>query len=275
MRWISKAGLAGLFLACGVIAASAQDVTGELSEDDILIAEEFAVNNTWFVLYHELGHMLIDQLGIPVLGREEDAVDNIATYALLELGTDQADQALLDATYGWVLSDSLVDEFANDDFYDEHSLDLQRAYSITCLIVGNDPQGFADAADYMEMAPERQESCANDYAQVSSSIGALLSPYAGTGADISVVYDDGGADYGWAEESLRTSGILETTAEDIASHFALPNPITIHATTCGEENAFYDPDAREVSICYELVDSYFVMIADDMLSGDGADDDAG
>ena len=252
-------------LAVGLTSANAQ----ELTEDEILSADEFAVNNTWFVLYHELGHMLIHQLGIPVLGKEEDAVDNIATYSLLAQESDAADLALTDAIYGWVLADSQVEEFETSDFYDEHSLDLQRAYAITCLMVGSDPEGFADAANYMEIDADRQETCADDFAQVHESLGALLGPYVGSNQQIAVVYDTGGETYGWAEEALRQSGVLEAAAADFSNSFALPRPITIRATECGEPNAWYDPETEEVSVCYELVDMYFSMIAEDMLSGDG------
>jgi Zn-dependent peptidase ImmA (M78 family) len=35
------------------------------------------------VFLHELGHALLDVLQIPILGREEDASDQLATYMLL------------------------------------------------------------------------------------------------------------------------------------------------------------------------------------------------
>ena len=265
-----------LFFAAACLAASLGGAQAQqLTQDQILSADEFAVNNTWFVLYHELGHMLIHQLGIPVLGKEEDAVDNIATYSLLAQMSPEADQALTDSIYGWELSDLQVEEFETSDFYDEHSLDLQRAYAITCLLVGSDPEGFAEAANYMEMDEDRQASCANDFAQVNDSLGALLGPFIGTDQPISVVYEDGGETYNWAEEALRQSGIMEAAAADISSSFALPRPITIRATQCGEPNAFYDPETEEVSVCYELVDMYFSMIAEDMLSSEIEDADQG
>ena len=253
-----------IFLTAGLTCVSAEDLTREQAQ----FANDFALNNVWFVLYHELGHMLVDQLELPVLGREEDAADNIAAYALLARETEEADQALIDASYGWMLSDRKTDTFVMSDFYDEHSLDLQRAFSITCLMVGNDRKKFKQSANDMGMDQARQRSCANDYAQVEQSLVALLRPYLGEKERISVVYEDGGDDFSWAERILRRSKILEETAEDIDTSFALPKPITIRATTCGEANAFYDEDTDEVLVCYELVDDYFNMLANDMLSDD-------
>ena len=38
---------------------------------------EFVIGNTLFVLTHELGHGLINEFNMPVLGREEDAADSL------------------------------------------------------------------------------------------------------------------------------------------------------------------------------------------------------
>jgi hypothetical protein len=49
---------------------------------------EFVTGNMLFVGFHELGHAVIQELGLPVLGRQEDAADSFATLALLKLGTN-------------------------------------------------------------------------------------------------------------------------------------------------------------------------------------------
>jgi len=40
---------------------------------------EFVASNVIFATIHEVGHMLIAEMGLPVLGREEDAADAFAT----------------------------------------------------------------------------------------------------------------------------------------------------------------------------------------------------
>jgi hypothetical protein len=42
------------------------------------------------VLHHEIGHLLINELDLPVLGWEEDAADSLATLMLLWSGTQDA-----------------------------------------------------------------------------------------------------------------------------------------------------------------------------------------
>jgi len=47
---------------------------------------EFVAGNMLFVLNHELGHALVSEMGLPVLGKEEDAVDAFAVLAMLSVG---------------------------------------------------------------------------------------------------------------------------------------------------------------------------------------------
>src|SRR5262249_35976710 len=66
---------------------------------------EFVVGNMLFVAFHELGHTHVSELGLPVLGREEDAADSFATLALLKMGTTFSTQVLVQAARGWFLTD--------------------------------------------------------------------------------------------------------------------------------------------------------------------------
>jgi hypothetical protein len=44
---------------------------------------DFVVGNMPFVLMHEMAHVHVTEMGLPVLGREEDAADSFAIIALL------------------------------------------------------------------------------------------------------------------------------------------------------------------------------------------------
>src|SRR3954469_1446355 len=48
---------------------------------------EFIIGNTLFTLTHELGHAVISEFQLPVIGREEDAADALPTLALLHVGS--------------------------------------------------------------------------------------------------------------------------------------------------------------------------------------------
>src|SRR5215831_5955483 len=54
--------------------------------------QDAIVGPTIEVFLHEIGHATFDLLKVPILGREEDAADQIASYALLRLDKDLARQ---------------------------------------------------------------------------------------------------------------------------------------------------------------------------------------
>jgi Putative metallopeptidase len=125
---------------------------------------EFVSGNMLFVLLHELAHAAITEMGLPVLGRMEDAADTFAALRLIRIRSDFSHRVLIEAAKGWFLAD-LRDQRAGDKvpFYDEHGLNQQRAYQIVCLMVGSDEEKFKDLAKETKLPESRQESCASDY----------------------------------------------------------------------------------------------------------------
>jgi Putative metallopeptidase len=104
---------------------------------------EFVLGNTLFVMAHEMGHALINQMDMPVLGREEDAADSFAVVTALNMHSGFSERVLIEAGKGWVLSSKRDKKQGNAlAFYDEHGLDLQRAYNVVCMMVGSDPEKF-------------------------------------------------------------------------------------------------------------------------------------
>ena len=65
---------------------------------------EFIIGNTLFVLTHELGHGLINEFNMPVLGREEDAADSFAIVTALKMGPAFSEGVLIEAAKGQVFS---------------------------------------------------------------------------------------------------------------------------------------------------------------------------
>jgi hypothetical protein len=258
-------------IAAAALFAAAPTVAQELTEEQQALATEFAINNAMFIMQHEIGHLLVGELGLPVLGKEEDAADSLATLLLLQQGTEEGNQALIDAADGWYLTEmDRGDEFETSDFYDEHSLDIQRAYQVVCLSVGYDPESFSTLAAEYDMDADRQERCAFDYDSAANSWGGLLEPHykngeEGTGA-IEVVYEAGGDNYGDIEQMLRDIEFLEGAAASVADNYVLPRDLTFRGKLCDEENAWYSYDDAEVTFCYEMVALFFRLIEENMLA---------
>jgi hypothetical protein len=128
-----------------------------------------------FVFYHELGHALIDVLELPVTGREEDAVDQLATVVLLETWEGEDSELALLSSAEWF---GISSEDAELDMADEHALDEQRYYNLLCWTFGSDPDYFSDlTSDDWGLPEERAVRCPEEYAQMSAAWETLLAPH--------------------------------------------------------------------------------------------------
>src|SRR5262245_11971183 len=104
-----------------------------LSQQERQETVEFAVGNLFFSLFHELGHAAVTEMGLPVLGREEDAADSFATVSMLQMGTACSQRTLIQSAMGWFLSHERDRrQGVKLPFYGEHGLNRQRAYQIIC-----------------------------------------------------------------------------------------------------------------------------------------------
>jgi len=127
------------------------------------------------LFFHELGHCLIDVWDLPATGREEDAVDQLAMYILLD-GTPEGEGMVLSAaTYFAIISgDGDANELA---FWDEHSLDQQRFYDMLCLTYGSNPSKNKDLLGKNGLPAERAARCPAEFKRVDHSWQKLLAPY--------------------------------------------------------------------------------------------------
>lgn len=131
-------------------------------------------NATMFTFYHELGHALIDLYDLPITGREEDAVDQLATRILLE-GGEEGENAAIDGANSFLTeAEAELDDLA---FWDEHSLNDQRFYNILCWLYGKDPEGYQYLVDDETLPAGRAEQCPAEYQRMATSWDTLLSPY--------------------------------------------------------------------------------------------------
>jgi hypothetical protein len=218
---------------------------------------EFVSANLLFVVLHELGHAVITQMGLPVLGRIEDAADTFAVLMLLRMESDFSHRVLVDAAEGWFLA-ARRDQKTGQEvaFYSEHSLNEQRAYQIVCIMVGSDSDRFADLATETRLPADRQATCLGDYSNAAFSWDLLLKPHLRGPERPKTQFD---VFYGPAEGRLAVVGdiarsvlLLETVAEHAANQFAWPAPLTLKMEACGFPNARWDIRSREVVVCYEL-----------------------
>ena len=222
---------------------------------------EFVTGNMLFVGFHELGHAVIHELGLPVLGREEDAADSFATIALLKIGTDFSYNVLVQAARGWFLS-ARRDHKEGDMllFYDAHGLDKQRAFQIVCLMVGSNEDQFKELADWVQMPASRQDTCAGDYSNAQFSWNAELKPHLRAPdqpkSKIDVAYEPVTGKLDVYARSFRAIGFLETIAGYAADLLVWPHPFSVVMQGCGDANASWNPEVRKEILCYEMAEDF-------------------
>jgi len=144
------------------------------------------VGNVYFTFFHELGHALRHNLDLPITGREEDAVDQLATLLLLQMGEQGVLAALVTAEGFGLQQAEDGDDGEELALWGEHSMDGQRMYDTLCLIYGSDPKQFADMADDDALPQERAERCEGDFKQVAKAWNKLLSPHVVGGKPLGV-----------------------------------------------------------------------------------------
>jgi hypothetical protein len=134
--------------------------------------------STVFIFYYEVGHMLIHELDLPIVGKEEDVADQFSAYFLLSSDPSE-DKSLSGAI---MLSAAKV--FARQstppkkgDFIDEHALNQQRYYNIVCMVYGASPEKYSGLVTKLNYPESRLNGCRQESAFMFRNWGRLLKPY--------------------------------------------------------------------------------------------------
>ncbi|MGR3714960.1 MAG: DUF4344 domain-containing metallopeptidase [Shimia sp.] len=230
-------------LACPVQAEVSFDHTGEATL-------AYVESNLLGIFYHELGHALIDVLGLPIFGQEEDAADVLSIFLIDAFYEEEAAvQMAYDAAFGFLGEADAADEIA---FWDVHGPDLQRYYNTICIFYCANPDEREDVAEDLGLPLERAVYCPDEYDQAAASWGGAIDEISRSG---------GGQSLRIGDVEVDTDGGSLTAAEVAAlnEEFLLPHPVTISVVACGEANAFYDPQAAEIVMCTEFADALVEM----------------
>jgi hypothetical protein len=146
-------------------AAAAEGVT----------TENFVVGPFLDVMLHELAHAVFDLKKIPILGREEDAADQVAAYVLLESWGRDTRRTI--ASIGSIHAEQAKQAPPElKDFAGEHGLPAQRFFNLMCLSYGRDPKAFGDLVPKGFLTEERAGLCEHEYRQVRFAVLHLIMP---------------------------------------------------------------------------------------------------
>jgi hypothetical protein len=218
--------------------------------------------NLFFLAYHEVGHMILDQvLDVDQHGdrlASEEAADDIATWLMLpDPDETEQDEEIWAAIEGWSRSAELQQGVSQNPHYPD---DATRAARIACYLYGSNPNLYSELAETFPVSigsVDCEEEVAVLHADLEDWFGEhLIPPASSDGASIRVLYEPASGALTSAQSYLMQSGVLEDAAEDISQFVRLPNEVTLVARSCGRGAAEfrYSPSARRITACYEAVD---------------------
>lgn len=261
-RCLARAGVFAVLSALLLSSSAAWAGEGKppklykkLTEEQAEEADQFALNNAIATVFHEAGHMLISEFSLPVLGKEEDAVDGLAVVLLLEAEDEDFNSAVEDFANVWFLTAGSADEDDELAFWDSHGLDEQRAYNTVCLMMGKDEKRFRDFADSLDFPEYRREQCPEEYESLSASWDRVLAPHeAGENGktDFKITYrKTADPQLAYFREVIKEAEVLEMVEATFSGSYKLKDGIKLTASECGEANAYWNADDREMTLCYE------------------------
>src|SRR5262245_14575139 len=134
--------------------------------------QEVLVGGFVGVLLHEMGHAVNDILSLPVLGREEDAADQIAGFIMTQFGKDVARTTLKGMAFLWLT----WSRSGQPDYSDTHSTDGQRFYNFLCIGYGGDPEAFKEFVGPL-IPKERLSTCDHEFQQVRNAFRKTMLPH--------------------------------------------------------------------------------------------------
>lgn len=234
-----------LWLFCGAFLTVFGMAPALAQTDEV----DFAANVSRHVLLHELGHALIREFRLPVLGNEETMADAFATVAITQLMREDAPQIIGDRARSW-LYEARETPLADQDLKGEHEPDARRAYRALCLLYGADPAEWSYVARWINLGEKRADDCSDTAPDIIESWSRILAPHQKEAEAKGQVI----VQYGEAPNTalIQSSGVVEEVAK-IMREFAWPNDIILHFDSCGREAAYWSRQERRILLC----DEYF------------------
>jgi hypothetical protein len=156
---------------CGLAEPSA----GVSRDATALPLSRFAQDVTLHVVLHELGHALIREFDLPVLGNEETMADAFATHYLTTHLPERALDVLRARVASLEFEASEVPR-AEWDVTGEHDNDARRARQIAALAVAADAAKYRPVADVVGLSDDDVRRAADYGAEIHRSWRRILEP---------------------------------------------------------------------------------------------------
>lgn len=192
------------------------------------------------IVAHEIGHAVLREFDVPILGPEEALADDFATLYIHALLPDRA-EAIVSARARQFLADG-----DQPDMFSEYMSDAQRAGRSVCVLYGQDPERYETLARTFGLDGDAAAACRDFGPEIGRSWRRVLHPFwmpanaRVTEVRVSAAETEIGA-------MLRDSGALDT-AYDLLSAVDWHSLITLSVQEC-DGSAWWARNGRRITVC--------------------------
>ena len=249
-------GINRLLAACAAALVWASPAMAQ----EVAAEDAFIEGNLYFLAYHEIGHLLLDQvLDADQSGDRLNAeltADDIATWLMLpDPDEPDLDNDIVAAMAGWMHSEAVNGPTDSPHYPD----DGERAARIACYLYGSNPDLYGELA---EIFPNSIHSvdCGAEFEALHADLEDWFGDHFADGQNQSggrviVRYAPATPALAEAQAFLAQSQVLEDAADDVSEFVILPHDVYLTAQSCGGGGAEfrYSLSRREIIACYEAV----------------------
>jgi hypothetical protein len=144
--------------------------------------QDAMVGQFLFAVLHEAGHAMYDIFNVPVLGHQEDAADQFATWIMLQFGGERAHRVIRGAAYSYA---GFIKAVKDDPkvtvplaaFSSDHGQPEERFFNLACIAYGYDPKIFAKIVDLNLLPQSRAKKCKFEYEDLTDAMHQLVGPH--------------------------------------------------------------------------------------------------
>lgn len=154
-----------------------------------------------------------------------------------------------DAAFGFIAEAEARESMSWDvAWWDTHGPDEQRFYNTVCIFYCADPDNRSQWAEDLGLPQDRADFCPHEFDQANASWGSVLDDMTKRGGGTTVKLEAATSAPGKQVEE-----ILRPEIEVLNANLSFARAFPVRIESCGQANAFYDPEEKAVIFCEEFV----------------------
>ena len=263
----------------------------QLTQNDIDEIYEFATNASMGIIFHEIGHLIVDEFNVPIFNNEEDVADSFMAWSLIQIPDEYASyedyeyyaeephkviKGISDYYYYLTLLGRDTSEvYGKDSEYAIHSTDNKRFFNIACFMKGSNPEVFNTYITKRGFDYILEDQCDYNYWQMSDAWWDVFKGSAqGEEYEFWEVYVENYVQkifLDFQDTNVNIHQYFEEYAkptilyflQNVIAQVKLQEDYILSFEYCGGDiNAYYISSQNKILFCYELVEEFMNVKTD-------------